>query len=74
MMVLYTPISHDDIFLQDGKRFKLVTYQGKSLYVTENELGELQVEQLVSSDPQDFLNASYSPGAVLKNEFVQQMK
>ena len=73
-MVHYTPLSIDEIFPQEEENHQLVSYQGKSLYVKKNEQGDLQLVQLLSTDPQDFLNSTFTPGAILRNENVQQMK
>lgn len=73
-MVLYTPLTYEEIFPSEVEEHKLVSYQGKSLYVKQNEQGEVQLIQLISTDPNDFLNTSLSPGTILNNEFLQQMK
>jgi len=73
-MIHYTPLSINDIFPQEEDNNQLVSYQGRSLYVKRNEQGELQLVQLLSTDPQDFLNTSFTPGTILRNENVQQMK
>lgn len=73
-MVLYTPLSINEIFPPEEEEYKLVSYKGKSIYVKQNKQGELQLVQLLSTDPQDFLNASFTPGSILRNENIQQMK
>lgn len=73
-MVLYTPLSYHEMFPEQMEGYKYVTYQGRTLYVKETEHGELQLVQLMSTDPQDYLNTSLTPGTILKNEFVQQRK
>jgi len=73
-MVLYTPLSMEEIYPEEENHYQLINYQGKSVYVTKNETGELQLMRLMSTDPQDFLNNSFTPGTMLINEFVQQMK
>ncbi|HLS60212.1 MAG TPA: YlzJ-like family protein [Virgibacillus sp.] len=64
-MILYTPLSKSDIYPEDhsetSKR-KSILHEGKLLYVEESEPGSYQLLQLLSTDPQDFLDAKYSPG------------
>lgn len=73
-MVLYTPLSHEEIFPSEHKRHELVQYQGKLVYVKKTEIGEMQLVRLMSTDPQDYLNTSLQPGTMLSNEFIQFMK
>ena len=69
-MILYTPLNTTDIFPPDidhddySKR-QCVSYQGRLLYVEEMEKGSYELLQLLSTDPQDFLDAKYSPGTTL---------
>lgn len=67
-MVLYTPLVESDIFPStESTERKLISYEGRSLRVTSLESGEYEVEQLLSTNPQDFLNESFSPGAIIKH-------
>ena len=67
-MVLYTPLCQSDIFPDDDSHSnrECITYQGKTLYVEENKDGSYELLQLMSTDPQDFLNTSFSPGTKFK--------
>ncbi|WP_205520092.1 YlzJ-like family protein [Virgibacillus doumboii] len=68
-MILYTPLSETDIFPGSDKDFTnrhCVTYQGKDMFVEETEDGKYQLLQLLSTDPQDFLNSDYNPGTILR--------
>lgn len=67
-MVLYTPLSQSDIFPEDSSSSnrQCITYQGKTLYVEESKDGSYELLQLMSTDPQDFLNTNFSPGMKLK--------
>ncbi|WP_284140007.1 MULTISPECIES: YlzJ-like family protein [unclassified Virgibacillus] len=68
-MILYTPLSASEIFPVEEEKFQhrhCVSYQGKMIYVEDNQDGTYQVLQLLSSDPQDFLNDGFSPGTILK--------
>lgn len=67
-MILYTPLCQTDIFPtndNDLSKYQFVSYQGKLLYVEEVDKGSYELLQLLSTDPQDFLNANYSPGTIL---------
>ena len=66
-MILYTPLSQSDIFpdSEETSQRKFVSYQGKTLYVEQGENGTYELIQLMSTDPQDFLNESYAPGTIL---------
>lgn len=67
--MLYTPLSDDDIFPCSEKEYaskQCVTYQGKSLYVDQLDDGSYQLLQLLSTDPQDFMNETYTPGTILR--------
>jgi len=73
--MLYTPLAVEDIFpTADKPAVKLVQYGGKMVYITENDLGEIQLERLLSSDPKDYLNQSFIPGTILKRDTIQHIK
>ncbi|HLR71517.1 MAG TPA: YlzJ-like family protein [Pseudogracilibacillus sp.] len=73
-MVLYTPLSTDEIFPGEEEGMELVSYQGKSVFVKKTEQGELQLVQLLSTDPQDFLNSNFAPGSILPTDRVQPLR
>lgn len=66
-MILYTPLCETDVFPieQDYSNRKCVTHQGKLLYVERQADGSYQLLQLLSTDPQDYLDTNYSPGNTL---------
>ncbi|MGY0691615.1 YlzJ-like family protein [Virgibacillus sp. FSP13] len=67
--MLYTPLSETDIFPISEEEFsnrQCVTYQGRSLYVEQLSDGSYQLLQLLSTDPQDFLDSAYTPGTILR--------
>lgn len=64
-MVLYTLLHRDEIFPNDDQSYKFIQYDGKTCHVRKNEWGGLQIVQLISTDPNDFLNAQYSPGNII---------
>ncbi|MUK89857.1 hypothetical protein GMD78_15920 [Ornithinibacillus sp. L9] len=68
-MILYTPLAETDIFPNEaGENVnrECVSYNGKQVYVERNNDGTYQVLQLLSTDPQDFLDSTYAPGTILK--------
>lgn len=73
-MVHYTPLHPMDIFPTESSPYKLITYAGKSVYVQEAEAGQLQLIQLVSTDPADYLNPLFTPGTKLTYESLIEMK
>lgn len=68
-MILYTPLSESDIFPvseNERKKRKVVSFQGKSVYAEELDDGSWKLLQLLSTDPQDFLDENLSPGMILR--------
>lgn len=65
-MVLYTPLVESDIFpaTYDIER-QFISYEGRTLQVTQLDGGEYQIEQLLSTDPKDFLNHQFNPGNII---------
>jgi hypothetical protein len=67
-MILYTPIASEDIYPQSDETFSnrhCVSYQGRNLYVEQLNDGSYELLQLLSTDPEDFLNTSYVPGTII---------
>ncbi|GAB4072613.1 hypothetical protein GCM10028778_03950 [Barrientosiimonas marina] len=67
--MLHTPLATTDIFPDSSEAFEkrlCVSYKGKQLYVEKMDDGSYQVLQLLSSDPQDFMNSDYLPGTMLR--------
>ncbi|PAV30056.1 hypothetical protein CIL05_09265 [Virgibacillus profundi] len=68
-MILYTPLSEADIYPNSPEDFSnrhCVSYGGKSLYVEQTADGSYQLLQLLSTDPQDFMDENYTPGTILR--------
>jgi len=66
-MILYTPLSQADVFPSSDHHYEkrqCVSYQGRLLYVEETEKGSYELLQLLSTDPQDFLDTKYVPGNI----------
>lgn len=63
--MLYTPLDMTDIYPRDEKEMEkrqCVTCNGKTLYVEENNNGKYELLQLLSTDPNDFMDTAYTPG------------
>lgn len=71
-MVLYTPLTDAEIFPQENDDTFLMTYNGQTVVCRETENGSVQVVQLLSTDPQHFLNQAFSPGTTIFSESIQK--
>ncbi|MGM8366473.1 YlzJ-like family protein [Virgibacillus sp. W0181] len=70
-MILYTPLCESDIFPNDKvDNREFISYQGKTVLAERNNEGSYQMLQLLSTDPQDFLNENYVPGTILSTEYI----
>lgn len=73
-MVHYTPLDPAEIYPTEYSAYKLINYAGKSVYVQEAEAGQLELIQLISTDPSDYLNPMFTPGTKLTYESLNEMK
>ncbi|WP_083443556.1 YlzJ-like family protein [Ornithinibacillus contaminans] len=67
-MILYTPLAETDIFPIAADAYTnrvCINYGGKQVYVEKNSDGAYRLLQLLSTDPQDFLNENYTPGTII---------
>ncbi|HLR01551.1 MAG TPA: YlzJ-like family protein [Virgibacillus sp.] len=63
--MLYTPLDVNDIYPTDKQKMakrQCVTCKGKTLYVEEKDNGQYELLQLLSTDPNDFMDTRYTPG------------
>jgi len=67
-MVLYTPLSTDEIYPAQASQQKTISYQGRTIIVEETEHHQQQILQLISTDPNDYLQTNFTPGTVINNE------
>lgn len=70
-MTLYTPMAESDIFPNQGTNTSariVTTYQSRSVYVEKNDNGNYQIVKLLSTDPKDFMDPQYQPGAILSSQ------
>ncbi|WP_235794482.1 YlzJ-like family protein [Virgibacillus salidurans] len=61
-------MSEAEIFPQSADSFSsrhVISHEGRSLYVEETNDGSYQLLQLMSTNPQDFLDEKYTPGKIL---------
>lgn len=64
-MILYTPICPEEIFSnEEENKIIQVNYRGRNVCCKQHVDGGYEIVQLNSSNPQDFLDASFSPGAI----------
>jgi len=73
-MVHYTPLSIEEIFPSTENHYKVVSYRGKTVLAQHTEDQQLQLMQLLSTDPQDYLEQSFTPGNIMKNDYIQEEK
>ncbi|GAA5415161.1 hypothetical protein Pryu01_00185 [Paraliobacillus ryukyuensis] len=67
-MILYTPLEPMDIFEHNQSNYtkqKVIHFDDCSLLVDCLEEGNYRVVQLLSTNPQHFLNESFQPGKML---------
>lgn len=71
-MILYTPLSETDIFPTENTsdQREYLSYQGKNVIAERTTEGNYQLVQLLSTDPLDFLDETYTPGSILSHEHI----
>ncbi|WP_181348654.1 YlzJ-like family protein [Thalassobacillus sp. CUG 92003] len=68
-MILYTPLSEHDIFPARDEDYQNVLYgslRNCPVKVMDSGDGHVEVVQLLSTDPQDFLDDQLQPGRKIK--------
>ncbi|HEY4601611.1 MAG TPA: YlzJ-like family protein [Cerasibacillus sp.] len=74
-MILYTPLTELDIFPTsdaDYTKLRSISFKGKSMYVENMTDGNYKIIQLLSTDPNDFLNKNYTPGTLISYNDSEQ--
>ena len=68
MDVFYTlyPVNFVQEKEEKPKEWLLMEYQGVKMYVHHLKDREYQVEQILSTEPQDFIKANIAPGMIIK--------
>ncbi len=67
-MILYTILPNEAVFPTDQSAYeqqKVVEWNGVQLLVERTSLTECRVVQVLSTNPQDYLNESTQPGQML---------
>ncbi|WP_235817544.1 MULTISPECIES: YlzJ-like family protein [Gracilibacillus] len=66
--MLYTPLSYEEI--DDTKHayedFQLMRFQGRDCCVQKLANGDIRIVQLLSTNPNDYLIESLTPGTIIK--------
>lgn len=68
-MILYTPMAQSEVFPQapeDYQNRQCISFEGKSLYVEQQADGSYLLLQLLSTDPNDFMNEKFIPGSIIQ--------
>lgn len=64
-MILYTPLCPHEIFASEEQNEVVqLNYRGRDVSCLRHEDGHYEIVQLNSSNPQDFLDHSFSPGSI----------
>ncbi|WP_163536848.1 YlzJ-like family protein [Gracilibacillus sp. YIM 98692] len=67
-MILYTPLSYEDIHqpsTDEYQKYQLISLQQKQCIVEKVSGDKARIVQLLSTNPNDFLNQQLSPGSVI---------
>ncbi|WP_138414731.1 YlzJ-like family protein [Aquibacillus sediminis] len=68
-MILYTPLSEQDIFPTEQTSYdscQTIQVNGRMVQAERLDDGSYRVVQLLSTDPQDYLNSAFTPGEIIK--------
>lgn len=68
-MILYTPYHHSEIFTvpeDEYAKYHWVSYRGKMCLAEQQQDGSYRLMQLLSSDPQDYLDDQLNPGVFFR--------
>lgn len=67
-MILYTPLSEELIFqgIEDLQAPVEMTIHGITMQVERLSDSQARIVRLLSPNPQDYLNVSYQPGAIVQ--------
>lgn len=68
-MIIYSPLPEEVIFQnQNQDEYKLINqvWNGIPVQIMVTKDGTARIERILSTDPQDYLNADLQPGQVLE--------
>ncbi|KGP73537.1 YlzJ-like family protein [Pontibacillus yanchengensis] len=74
-MIHYTPLSEFDIIEDDPSSYennKIISLKGRTMKVQKMDDGNFQITQLLSTDPQDYLDTDFIPGTILSLQDFQE--
>lgn len=65
-MIIYTPLALEEVLEGWDQKIerKYVNHQGKLFCMDKMQDGRYQLAQLISTDPNDYMNGNYLPGRV----------
>ncbi|GAB2551016.1 YlzJ-like family protein [Gracilibacillus alcaliphilus] len=68
--MLYTPLGYDDIYGADQwlGDYEFIRFQGKQCCVQKLSNGEVRMIQLLSTNPNDYLLDTFTPGNIINNQ------
>ncbi|OEF98668.1 YlzJ-like family protein [Desulfuribacillus alkaliarsenatis] len=67
-MIIYTPLPIESVLNQtdiEEPNYTEMDYQGKKVIVESIDSYQAKIVRLISSNPNDFLNANYTPGKII---------
>lgn len=69
-MIIYTPMPLEIVLdgVQQNRCYKEIQVDGVKLQVEELQNGQYRINQLLSTDPSDFLNPKFQPGNLITYE------
>lgn len=71
--MLYTPLCYNDVYpinANDFQQFQMLVYKNRHCYVQRLEDGSYQMHQLLSTNPNDFLDQDFHPGSTLNSNYI----
>ncbi|WP_245902311.1 MULTISPECIES: YlzJ-like family protein [Gracilibacillus] len=69
----YTPLSYEDMYpveVSEHQKYQCITYKNKQCLMEKLDNGDMRLVQLLSTDPNDFLLAEFSPGSIIKGNSI----
>ncbi len=74
-MILYTTMPQELVFQTNDTEFNkqmIIEHNGIPMLVERNEENNLRVLQIMSSNPNHYLDERYCPGTILSNSFYNK--
>jgi len=67
-MIIYTPLPIESVLNNPEEhqpQYMEINYQGKKVIVESVDAYQAKIVQLISSNPNDYLDSSYTPGKII---------